>query len=63
MDQHWENNIEALSKWLGLLRITEENTSEEVIKTDSIDKMLTGLALVVQNEQAVMPKNMVSDLG
>ena len=38
MDQHQGNNIEALSKWLELLRITKENASKEI--TEYIDEML-----------------------
>jgi len=45
MDQHWGNNIEALSKWLELLRITKENASKEI--TGYIDEMLVASAPVM----------------
>ena len=62
-DQHQRNNIEILSEQLGLLRITEENASEEIIEIESIDKMLTALVPVVQNKQTVMPKSIIPNLG
>jgi len=42
MNQHQENNIKALLKWLELLRITKENASKEI--TEYIDEMLVGSA-------------------
>ena len=48
MDQHWEYKIEVLSEWLGLLRITKENTSERT--TEYIDNM--SIVLAVYNEIA-----------
>jgi len=41
------------------LRITEEEALEEIIKTESIDKISTVLA--IHNEQAVIFKSMVLD--
>ena len=43
MYQHWECEIEALSEWLGLLRITEKDILERII--EYIDNMLTTLAV------------------
>ena len=63
MNQHQENNIEALSEQLGLLRITEEDILKETTDIETTDKILTAPVLVVYNEQAVMPKSMVPDLG
>jgi len=58
IDQHWENDIEALSEQLGSWRITEEDISEET--TEYIDEMLIVPALaIVQNKQAEILKSMV----
>jgi len=63
MDQYQGNDIEVLLEQLESLRITEEDTLNKTTKTEITDKMLIVLALVlaVYNEQAVMPKSMVSD--
>ena len=59
-DQHWENNIEALSEQLGLLKITEKDTSEET--TEYTDKISVAPAQVqAQNKQAVIWKSIVLD--
>ena len=63
IDQCQGNNIEALSKWLRLLRITEEDTLEEITEIESIDEMSIAPAPVVYNKQIVMPKSMVPDPG
>jgi len=43
------------------LRITKEDTSNETTETETMDEMLTALALAVQNKQTIMPKNIVPD--
>ena len=48
MNQHWENEIKALSEQLELLRITKEDALERT--TEYIDNMLT--ALVIYNKTA-----------
>ena len=63
MNQYQGNDIEVLLEQLESLRITEEDILNKTTKTEITDKMLIVLALVlaVYNEQAVMPKSMVSD--
>ena len=62
IDQCQENNIETLLEWLGSLRITKEDTLEETTEyTDEISVVL--VSATVQNEQAVMLKSIVLDLG
>ena len=61
MDQYWENNLETLSKWLGLLKITEEEASSRTTEIETIEEMSTALVPAIQNKQAVMPKSMVLD--
>ena len=57
--QYWEYNIETLSEQLESLQIIEE-VSEKT--TEYIDEILTVPVPVNQNnEQAELPKNMVSD--
>ena len=56
-DQHWEYDIEVLSKWLRSLQITEEASEWS---TEYMDKML--IAPVNKNNvQAELPKNIVLD--
>ena len=43
------------------MRITKEDTSNETTETETMDEMLTALALAVQNKQTIMPKNIVPD--
>jgi len=62
MDQYQENNIEVLLKQLGLLRITKENTLEEIIEYMNEISVVPASA-TVQNKQAEMPKSMVLDPG
>ena len=60
MNQCQEHKIEALSEQLGVLRITKENTLEEI--TEYINKMLIAPANI-QNKQAGLPKSIVPDPG
>jgi len=59
------NNIEALSKQLGFLQITEEASSEyEQITTEEMSVAPVPVAIAnSENIQAGMPKNMVPDPG
>ena len=54
------NNIEILSEQLEFLQITKE-TLDEYNRRDI--EMLVTLATINKNIQAVIPKNMVLDLG
>ena len=49
-NQHWGNNIEVLSERLGLLRITEEDTSDRTTETETINIMSIALVPAVYNE-------------
>ena len=61
MDQHQEDDLEALLEQLRSLRITKKDTSNKTTKTETTNKISTAPA--VQNEQAVILKSMVLDLG
>jgi len=45
-----------------LLRITKEDILDRITKTETIDKILAVLTLVIYNKQAVIFKSMILDL-
>jgi len=61
MDQHQEDDLEALLGQLRSLRITKKDISNKTTKTETTNKISTAPA--VQNKQAVILKSMVLDLG
>ena len=54
------NNIKALSEWLGSLQITEKSSDNYKQRDTEIS---TALAVLNENVQAVMLKNIVLDPG
>ena len=64
MSSRKTNDIKALSERLGSLQITEEaSTSDELTDTEMSVAPATMAGTSQENRQAVLPKNMVLDLG
>ena len=61
MSQYWEHEIKTLSEWLGLLKITEDTSERTTKYTNNISIVLA--PAIVQSKQAILPKNIVPDLG
>ena len=59
MSSRQTDDIEALSKWLEFLQITEEASSNDI----QTDTEILEIPAINENIQAVTPKSMVPDLG